>query len=115
MYHDLPKLWFSLDDKNIFPQIVKGAIHDDVASNLGMLTNVIPLEQALIDLGYLNIFPKGAIDLDRPVAEISLDNKFLVKLESEKYTMTCPILNIYRNPTQSWLKVRVSSKLSSEI
>ncbi|UDQ99347.1 hypothetical protein AAEX28_04495 [Lentisphaerota bacterium WC36G] len=112
-YQELPKKFFELnnsqaDAKAEFKKVTKKAIHDTADVNLALVTNTIPVRQALVDLGYFQPQPH-AEDSFRLGPENSFD------VIHEGYMLVCARLQIGRFGTQSWTSVNPASKISSEI
>ncbi|MCP3966842.1 MAG: hypothetical protein GY750_17670 [Lentisphaerae bacterium] len=76
----------------------------------GVITNVFPLAQALVDYGY--IFIEDPTERDKDLT-ISNENTFVV--EKPPHNFFIPELDISRPGSSSWTKLDLKHKLSSEL
>ena len=116
LYKQLPK---EIRDQSCSKEEILKKVTDKVknyyANNLGLVTNTMPLEQALIDLGYFTMSPFSARPATAQHIELLNQYKFIITSSKHDVYNICFLLGLKRTTTQSWLKVRFDRKPYSEI
>ncbi len=110
----LPELWQSVDDDNMFKILVREFIHGRRTANMGLITNVFPLEQALMDLGYYDIIDCADDSIGNQIARLKDSCRFHVKYCLGRRAYMVEELNLYRYPSQSWMKIDLGAKKNME-
>ncbi len=116
MYHEIPKKMLEADfDKDNLKEYVNEHIRRDKEANIGLLTDVMPLEQALVDLGYYSMSPFKSKDPSYQHIVLERHHRFAIESMRRGIYTGCRALGLKRPASQSWLKVHLNRKPYSEV
>ncbi|UDQ99349.1 hypothetical protein AAEX28_04510 [Lentisphaerota bacterium WC36G] len=117
MQEKLPKQYFAImrinsNPKKAIRSIAHQKVHDDRRFNLALVTNTVPIRQALADLGYFILDEKTC---GRSKEVFTLNRECALDIVYQRKFLTCPKLGICRMASQSWIDIDPSAKISEEL
>ncbi|UDQ98713.1 hypothetical protein AAEX28_01175 [Lentisphaerota bacterium WC36G] len=115
MYENLVKDWQKFNNPLRFENHISDQVRQTQIANAGLITNVLALTQAFMDLGYFHFdSPLSEHGASNRYRSVTLDKRVQFKIDDVGDMMFCEELGLQRKASKSWLKVNLAKKISAE-